>query len=449
MALFKVKKGLDIPITGDPEQIIKESINPASVAILGDDYVGMRPTMEVGIGDRVKLGQLLFTDKKNPKVCYTSPGAGKVVEINRGAKRHFLSLVIELDGEEEVTFKSFSQSKLGTLERNQIVSLLGESGLWTSIRVRPFCKVATPDTTPHSIFITAIDTNPLAPSIEKIVSGNKQNFLDGLQILSKLTDGKLFLCKSSDSEIPTTRIKSLSIEEFFGPHPAGNSGTHIHFLDPVSHKKFVWYVNAQDVIQIGSLFTTGRLNMERIISLAGPAVIQPRLIKTRIGAAIGDITKGQLKQGENRTVSGSILSGHHAIGPKAYLGRFHQQISVLPEGRKREFFGWVKPGLNLYSVKKILLSSLIPNKKFDFTTSLNGGPRAIVPIGNYEKLMPLDIIPTYLLRALAADDIEEAESLGCLELDEEDLALCTFACPSKIDHGANLRRMLTLIEKEG
>ena len=237
--------------------------------------------------------------------------------------------------------------------------------------------------------------------------------------------------------------------EFSGPHPAGNSGTHIHFIDPAGRNKQVWYINAQDVVDVGILFTTGKLNVERVISLAGPSVRNPRLIKTRTGASVEDITKGELKEGEHRIISGSVLSGHEAHGATGFLGKYHQQISVIPEGRKREFLGWLTPGLNLYSSKNIMLSRLFPQKKFAFTTSTCGDKRAIVPVGAYEKVMPLDIMATYLLRALAVDDVEEAEKLGCLELDEEDLALCTFVCPSKIDHGSELRRNLTLIAKEG
>lgn len=449
MGLIKIKKGLDIPITGEPEQLVKATVEPKKVAVLGDDYNDMRPTMAVEVGDQVKLGQLLFTDKKHSKICFTSPGSGKVVEINRGAKRHFLSVVIELSGNSELTFKEYPEAKLGELAREEVTQTLLESGLWTTLRVRPFSKIADPEVTPHSIFVTAMDSNPLAPSVENILEGNEKNFQNGLKIISRLTEGTLFLCKYPGTNIPTADINGLSVEEFSGPHPAGIVGTHIHFLDPVSHQKSVWYINAQDVAQIGSLFTTGKLNMERIIALAGPSVKDPHLIKTRVGASIEDIVRGRLKVGDNRVVSGSVLNGTVASGAVAYLGRFHQQVSVLPEGRRREFFGWVSPGFNQFSVKKILLSSLMPHKKFDMDTSLHGGPRAIVPIGSYEKVMPLDIIPTYLLRSLAVDDVEEAESLGCLELDEEDLALCTFVCPSKIDHGANLRRMLTIIEKEG
>ena len=449
MGLTKIKKGLTLPITGDPEQVISESNIPKRVAVLGDDYVGMKPTMEVKVGDRVKLGQVLFSDKKMPAVKYTSPGAGKVIEINRGEKRHFLSVVIELDGNEEITFQSYSETKLDSLTRKEIVDQLLDSGLWTSLRARPFSRVANPDVQPHSIFITAMDTNPLAPDVDKIIEGNKPNFITGLKILSRLTEGKLHLCKSPAAKIPVNGVDRLNIEEFDGPHPAGNVGTHIHFLDPVGRNKTIWHISAQDVISVGILFSTGKLNTERIVSLAGPGVKNPRLIRTRMGAAISDIVEGELNEGDNRVISGSVFMGHSAEGPVDYLGRYHQQISVLVEWRDRKFFGWLSLGSNLFSVKRILISSLTPKKKFNFTTALQGGKRAIVPSGSYEKVMPLDILPTYLLRALAVSDVEESEALGCLELDEEDLSLCTFVCPSKIDHGINLRRTLTIIEKEG
>ena len=449
MGLTKIKKGLTLPITGDPEQVISESNIPKRVAVLGDDYTGMKPTMEVKVGDRVKLGQVLFSDKKMPAVKYTSPGAGKVIEINRGEKRHFLSVVIELDGNEEITFQSYSETKLDSLTRKEIVDQLLDSGLWTSLRARPFSRVANPDVQPHSIFITAMDTNPLAPDVDKIIEGNKPNFITGLKILSRLTEGKLHLCKSPAAKIPVNGVDRLNIEEFDGPHPAGNVGTHIHFLDPVGRNKTIWHISAQDVISVGILFSTGKLNTERIVSLAGPGVKNPRLIRTRMGAAISDIVEGELNEGDNRVISGSVFMGHSAEGPVNYLGRYHQQISVLVEWRDRKFFGWLSLGSNLFSVKRILISSLTPKKKFNFTTALQGGKRAIVPSGSYEKVMPLDILPTYLLRALAVSDVEESEALGCLELDEEDLSLCTFVCPSKIDHGINLRRTLTIIEKEG
>lgn len=448
MGLIKIKKGLDIPICGEPEQEIYKKENIKKVALIGYDYIGIKPAFAVSVGENVRLGQLLFRDKKMPCVKFTSPGTGKVIAINRGPKRVFESIVIELKGTEELTFDYFSEDQLKTLEIEKVKSILIESGLWTSLRTRPFSKVANPETKPNSIFVTAIDTNPHAPLIEKIINRNRKDFVNGLVVLSKLTSSRLFLNKAKGANIPIAGLDSLSVEEFSGPHPAGNVGTHIHFLDPVHINKTVWHINAQDVIAIGKLFLTGRIFVERIISLAGPSVKNPRLLETRIGVSIDDMIEGELKEQENRVISGSVICGRNAIEANRFLGRYHQQISVLKESRKREFLGWLNPGFNKFSAKNIVLSRFFRRKKFNFTTSLSGGKRAIVPIGIYEKVMPLDIFPTFLLRSLIVNDIEQAEKLGCLELDEEDLALCTFVCPSKNDYGPVLRRNLTIIEKE-
>lgn len=449
MGIIKLKKGLDIPIKGAPVQEVSDATTVKRVAILGNDYVGMKPTMLVQEGDTVKLGQPVFTDKKTPSVQYTSPGSGKVVEINRGAKRVFLSMVIELTGNDELEFASTSESELSNLKREDVTGRLVESGEWTSIRVRPFSKVADPETTPHAIFVTAMDTNPFAPSLEKIISLNVKHFNNGLTVLSKLTEGKVYVCKSSKENVPETDSSQISVEEFEGPHPAGNVGTHIHFLSPVGRNRFVWYVNAQDVIAIGHLFTTGKIMTDRVISLAGSSVKNPRLIKTRRGASITELIANEIKDENYRAISGSVLSGRSAVEAEAYLGRFHQQVSVIPNPAKRNFLGWLNPFVNNYSMKNIVFSKLAPSKQYEFSTEIHGGKRAIVPSGNFEKVIPLDILPTYLLRALAVKDVEEAEQLGALELDEEDLALCTFSCPSKLNYGPMLRENLTIIEKEG
>lgn len=445
MAKIKIKKGLDLPLNGSPKQEISKTIITKKVALLGDDYVGMKPTMLVAVGDEVKKGQLLFTDKKTPGVKFTAIAAGKIVEINRGEKRAFKSMVIEKSGSDEITFKSYSENELSNLTADSVKENLIESGVWTSIRVRPFSKVADPATTPNSIFVTAMDSNPLAPSVEKVLEGKEKAFENGLKVLDKLTEGNLFLCKAPNSKIPTITSNKLKVEEFEGPHPSGLVGTHIHFLDPVSASKKVWYVNAQDVAAIGNLFTTGKIDTERIISVGGSQVKNPTLIKTEIGADLTELTTDVLTVGESRIISGSVLTGHHATGFVSYLGRYHQQVSVIEEDRKRELFGWVNPFGNRFSVKTVVM----PKKKLNLSTALHGGVRALVPVGSYEAVMPLDILPNYLLRALAVNDIEEAEQLGCLELDEEDLALCTFVCPSKMNHGENLRSNLTQIEKEG
>ena len=452
MGLTKIKKGLDVPITGEPEQVVTEGKVSKKVALIGYDYVGMKPTMAAAVGDRVKLGQLLFTDKKMAGVNFTAPGAGTIIAINRGPKRVFESIVIELDDkEDEITFDSYKEDQLADLDAEKVKDNLTRSGLWLSLRARPFGRTANPAETPHSIFVTAMDTNPLAPSVEKILAGSEKDFQNGLKVISRLTAGKLFLCKSPGANIQTVDLASLSAAEFSGPHPAGNVGTHIHFLDPVHRGKTVWHINAQDVAAVGKLFTTGRISVERVVSLAGPAVKRPRLIKTRIGASVEDLVADELKENgaRVRVISGSVLSGRTAAGAVAFLGRYSQQISALEESGKRRFFGWLNPGLNFYSVKPILLSSLFRRKKFAFNTDINGGHRSIFPLGVYEDVMPMDFEITYLLRALMVKDVEEAENLGCLELCEEDLALCSFVSPSKIEYGPVIRENLTIIEKEG
>lgn len=449
MVRIKIKKGLDLPIKGAPVQAISGEKTTGQVAILGADYPGLKPQFKVEVNDRVRQGQVLFTAKSDERIRFTAPVSGTVVAINRGEKRSFVSLVIQVSDEPGITFRSFGANELTVLPRAEVVNLLLESGLWTALRTRPFGKIPNPDSQPYALFITAMDTNPLAPDIAVILKGQEEDFRNGLKVVSHLTGGNLYLCKAPDSAIPTIDLPNLKIAEFAGPHPAGNVGTHIHFLAPASRNRTVWYLNAQDVVAIGKLFVSGELDAQRIIALTGPAVQQPRLIRSRLGARVSDLVAGEIVAGDNRLIAGSVLNGHIATSAEDYLGRYQQQITVIPEGRQREFLGWLKPGWDTFSVKRIVLSRIFNRSEVSFTTALNGSPRAIVPIGVYESVMPLNILPTYLLRALAVDEIEEAEQLGCLELEEEDLALCTFVCPSKIDHGVNLRRVLTLIEKEG
>jgi len=449
MQRITIKRGLNLPIEGDPKQEISDSRPVTTVAVVGPDYVGMKPTMMVKEGDQVKLGQTLFADKKTPGVVYTSPGCGEVVTINRGPKRALQSVVIRLMGDQSQDFTGYAESKLERLHPNSVAENLVASGLWTALRTRPFSKVPPPESTPGSLFVTAMDTNPLAADASLVIAERPDDFRNGLKALSRLSPEKIYLCHAAGDAIPGSDLGCVEAFGFGGPHPAGLPGTHIHFLDPVSRNRTVWHINYQDVMAVGSLFTTGRLDFRRVVSLAGPAVKSPRLIRTRLGANTDELTEGELVEGDNRIVSGSVLSGHATEGPLAFLGRYHLQVSALAEGRQREFWGWMGPGLNKYSLKNIFASKLIPGKKFAMTTATHGGPRAIMPIGSYEKVMPLDILPTFLLRALSVDDVEQAEALGCLELDEDDLALCTCVCPGKGDYGAMLRRNLTIIEKEG
>ncbi|MFZ7186923.1 Na(+)-translocating NADH-quinone reductase subunit A [Avibacterium avium] len=446
--MITIKKGLDLPIAGKPEQVIHNGNAVTEVALLGEEYVGMRPSMKVREGDVVKKGQVLFEDKKNPGVLFTAPASGTVTAINRGAKRVLQSVVIQIEGDDQVTFNKYSADELKSLTSEQVRQNLQASGLWTALRTRPFSKVPAVDAVPSSIFVNAMDTNPLAADPEVVLKAHWDDFTNGLTVLSRLHEGKLHLCKAGDTNIPTVDLPNLAVHDFGGPHPAGLSGTHIHFIDPVSATKTVWYLNYQDVIAFGRLFTTGELYNDRVISLAGPQVKNPRLIRTQLGANLAQLTKGELKEGENRSISGSVLSGHKAEGAVDYLGRYALQVSVIAEGREKEFLGWIMPGANKYSITRTVLGHF-GHKLFNFTTALNGGHRAMVPIGAYERVMPLDIIPTLLLRDLSAGDTDSAQALGCLELDEEDLALCTFVCPGKNDYGPMLRAALDKIEKEG
>lgn len=443
--LIRTKKGLDLPISGEPEQIIHQSSPAESVALIGEDYIGIRPKLLASEGDRVKLGQALFTDKKS-QLNYTSPASGIITHINRGVKRALQSIVIRVEGDEEQSFNLYQRQYLGELTSSSVKDNLLVSGLWTAFRTRPFSKNPAPTTIPHSVFVTAMDTNPLAADPKIVIQEYQRDFIDGLTVVSRLADVPVFLCKAESTDIPVPANDQIIPVDFSGPHPAGLAGTHIHFLDPISTGKTVWYLNYQDVIAIGKLFTSGRLWTERFISLAGPQVQQPRLLKTRIGADIETLIKDELKPGINRVISGSVLSGRHAKGWAGYLGRYHSQISVIEEGGEREFMGWLIPGRRKFSASNIFLSSIFQKRRFDLNSSLNGSIRAMIPLGNFENVMPLDLLPAPLLKALLVNDTETAQALGGLELDEEDLALCTYVCCSKLDYGSALRANLTEIE---
>ncbi|MBE4853868.1 Na(+)-translocating NADH-quinone reductase subunit A [Enterobacter cloacae complex sp. P40RS] len=447
--MFRIRKGLDLPISGVPEQHVTPGASIHHVAILGDDYVGMRPAMLVQEGDRVIKGQALFEDKKNPGVMFTAPASGTVVAIHRGERRVLQSVVIQIEGDEKREFAHYDEADLATLSREAVQAQLLESGLWTAFRTRPFSKTPVPGTVPAAIFVTAIDTNPLSADPQPLILAERKAFDAGLTVLTRLTPGKVHVCQASGGKLGGHPQGQVAFNEFAGPHPAGLVGTHIHFLEPVSLTKQVWHLNYQDVIAIGKLFTTGELHAERIVAIGGPQATQPRLVRTLLGADITALLAGETKEGENRIISGSVLSGRHATGPMAWLGRFHLQVSVVLEGREKELFGWVLPGAEKYSVTRTTLGHFLRHKLFNFSTSTNGGERAMVPIGNYERVMPLDILPTVLLRDLLAGDTDSAQALGCLELDEEDLALCTYVCPGKYEYGPVLREVLTRIEQEG
>ncbi len=447
--MIKIRRGLNLPIEGQPDQVITEGPQIRTAAVVGFDYHGLKPTMAVKEGDKVKIGQLLFTDKKAEGVRYTAPASGTISAINRGYQRALQSVVIDIEGEESVDFSSAKQADLKTLDGVKVAQALLESGLWTALRTRPYSKVPTADSRPHSIFINAMDTNPLAVNPSLVVAEREEEFKAGVAALASLHTGKVYVCHDGQNQIPVPALENVELRAFSGVHPAGNSGTHVHFIDPVSAKKTVWTINYQDVIAVGALISRGVLDVYRVIAVAGPQIEKPAIVKTRLGANLEELTAGNLKVGENRLISGSVFGGRNTWKGIDYLGRYHLQVSVLREGRERPFLHYMVAGLNRFSVMPIYLSKLLSNKKFAFTTSTNGSERAMVPIGSYEKVMPLDILPTQLLRALVVGDTESAQKLGCLELEEEDLALCSFVCSGKYEYGPILRENLERIEKEG
>jgi Na+-transporting NADH:ubiquinone oxidoreductase subunit A len=454
MMQINIDKGLDLPILGDPLQIIHEDANPVrTVGLLGRDYLGLKPSILVQEGERVKIGQALFFDKRNPLIKFTAPAAGVVSAIHRGAKRVLQSVEITIDSEEEsLTFPHYNQEQLLHCSRQQIQENLLNSGLWTALKTRPYSKIPDPETSPNSIFITAMDTNPLAANPTVIIAQYAEDFKNGIVALTRLTEGTVFVCQAPEANVPIVQHKQVQYVAFAGTHPAGLPGTHIHFLDPVNAHKTVWTIAYQEVIAIGKLLTTGKLWCERIIALAGPVVHRPRLIRTRLGANTEELVANELTHTQERILSGSVFSGHRVAQAVHFLGRYHTQITAIEEAKlsERELLGWLRPGEEKFSVINLFISSLKrATKKFAFNTNQNGNFRAMVPFTIYDEIMPLDILTSPLLRALLVSDTDMAQALGCLELDEEDLALCTFVCVGKYEYGPILRANLDKIEREG
>lgn len=406
--------------------------------------------MLVAPGDAVRRGQPLFQDKKNEGVRYTAPAAGRVVELHRGERRALVSVVIEVDerGTERTDFETYQRRSADSLPAADVQALLLESGLWAAFRTRPFSKVPAVNATPAAIFVTATDTRPHAPSPALVLKERLDDLRTGLTVLARLRGVPVFFCHDAATqyEVPA----GVTAAAFAGPHPGGNAGWHIHTLMPASLDRVAWTIGYQDVVAIGRLFSTGDLDVARVVALSGPSVNRPRLLRTRLGASIEELTAGQLKPGAHRVISGSVLDGRAITGPgDAFLGRYHNQIAALPEAGAREMFGYIVPGAEKFSVTNTVLGAWRGRHRFALTTSTNGSPRAMVPIGSYERVMPFDMLPTMLLRALITKDDLRAVALGALELDEDDVALCTYVCPGKYEYGPLLRGTLERIEKEG
>lgn len=419
---FRIRRGLDVRIPGAPRQEIDGEPPVSTVAVLGADHRLRRAVPLVAVGDRVRLGGPLVADRRTEGVVVTSPGAGVVTQVERGERRRLRAVVIALDGDDEEPLDAVDPRRVPSLPRDEIVALLTRGGLWPALRERPFHRVPPPTSVPDALFVTAVDTNPLAPRPDVVIAARADDFALGLAAVSRLTDGPVFLCTEPGSVAPTGDPGRVTAVAFAGPHPAGLVGTHVHLLRPVVAGRRIWHIGYQDVIAAGRQLATGRRCVERVVALGGPAVRSPRLIRTRLGACVADLVRGELHEGPSRLVSGPVLSGRQASGWGRYLGRHHLQVCAVPE-----------PG-----------EAARPRRPW--TTARHGRPGPMLPTEDFERVLPLDLLPTPLLRALVLGDDEAAAELGCLELDEEDLALCTYVCPSKIDYGPLLTRALERLE---
>ncbi len=447
MQTFKLKKGLELPIEGAPDQTIQPGPEFSQVAALGGDYLGLKPRMLVQEGDEVQRGTPLFCHKDVPEAMMVAPMTGKVIQINRGARRVLQSVVIEISDPNDAGVDFSGVGNGDTAEG--VAEKLCAAGLWTAFRTRPYSKMPAPGTKPAAIFVTAMDSEPLAADAAVIIADAGEAFAAGLAAVAKLSDGKTYLCHKDGDKIPGADVAGVEAAAFAGPHPAGLAGTHIHFLEPLAGDKQVWTIGYQDVIAIGRLMQSGHLDPNVVIALSGPGARQPRLIRTAMGASTDELTKDEINvDGTPRIISGSVLSGTQAEGPTAYLGRFARQITIIREDHDQIPMGWIRPMPSKYSFQPVLGSAL-SSKLYNLTSNLNGGRRAMVPTGVFERLMPQDYLPTQLLRALLVMDTDTAQALGALELDEEDLGLVGFACPAKYEYGLALRDCLAKIEKEG
>ncbi|MEM6824524.1 MAG: Na(+)-translocating NADH-quinone reductase subunit A [Pseudomonadota bacterium] len=446
MADIKLKRGLNIPITGVPAQKIHTGPEIRSVALLGADYLGLKPRLAVSEGDIVGPGSAIFAHKDTPEALVVSPISGRIKAVNRGARRVLISVEIQaIAGGEALDFSAVGDVST----REGLVERLAASGLWGAFRTRPYSKVPTPGDVPAAIYVTAMDTEPLAPDASIVIADAKDAFVTGLEAVARLSGGSTYLCHETGKDVPGGGIEGVTTADFSGPHPAGLPGTHMHFLEPPSSERMAWTIWYQDVIAIGRLLETGRLNPERVIALSGPLCKNPRLIRTVMGASMLDLTDGEIDASRQpRLISGSVLSGRAGEGPSAYLGRYARQITVIEEDREQIPMGWIRPMPGKYAVQPVL-GSAFSKKLHALTSNLNGGRRAMVPIGTFEELMPQDFLPTQLLRSLLVMDTDSAQALGALELDEEDLGLVGFACPAKYEYGMALRDCLSKIEKEG
>lgn len=445
--VINLKRGLNIRLKGDAEKVLGTSILADKVALKPTDFPGLSPKILVRPGQEIKAGEPVFLDKYNPEILFTAPISGEVLSINRGERRKVLEIIIKADGKNEsVEFNKVDPLKLS---REEIKEQLKKSGTWAFLKQRPYGTVAKPETTPLHIFISGFDSAPLAPDYEFILKGQSASFQTGINALSKLTDGKIHVgIKPDQANGFFSGIKNIETTQFIGPHPAGNVGIQIHHVSPIGKGDIIWTINPQDVVFIGRLFETGKVDFSKIIALTGSEIKTPNYIKVVLGTNLSGLLKNNTKQsGKLRYISGNVLTGEQ-VDADDFLGFYSQQVTVIPEGDYYEFLGWAMPRLNKFSLSRSYFSWLMPKKEYVADSNLNGEERAYVMTGQYEKVLPMDILPVFLMKAIIAEDIDKMEQLGIYEVIEEDMALCEYVCTSKIEVQSILRNGINLMIKE-
>ena len=445
--VIKIRKGLDIKLKGTAEKIISQAEPATTFATKPTDFPGLTPKLNARPEDKVKAGSVLFFDKIRPEIKFTSPVSGIVKAVNRGERRRILEVVVESDGKyESLDFKAGDPNGMS---RDEVRQKILDAGLWPAIRQRPYAIIASPQSEPKAIFISGFNTAPLAPDLDFVVKGQNREFQAGIDALKKLTNGEIHL--SLNSTYPPSDVftgaENVRLHYFRGPHPAGLPGIQIHHIDPVNKGDIVWYVNPQEVIMIGRLFLTGYYNPARVIALTGSEILKPRYYKVFGGTSIEPLLKDNLKGTNLRYISGDALTGSR-ISKIGYLGYYDSQLTVLPEGDHYEMLGWILPGFKKFSISRSFPTWFIPNREYLIDTNLKGGVRPFVLTGEYEKVLPMNLYPMQLLKAILVEDIEKMEALGIYEVGEEEFALCEFVCASKIEIQSIIRDGINLMIKE-
>ncbi|NPA37442.1 MAG: Na(+)-translocating NADH-quinone reductase subunit A [Chlorobi bacterium] len=444
--VIKIKRGLDIPLMGKAEKVNIESDLPNLFALKPTDFNGLTPKLEKKAGEKVKAGTVLFHDKYRPEIKFVSPVSGELLAVNRGERRKILEIVIKSDG--EFSKEDFGKADVSKLSREEVIEKMLAAGVWPFIRQRPYDIIASPTDKPKAVFVSGFDTSPLAPDYEFILDGQEKEFQAGIEVLRKLSDDNVHI--GIDNRTPSSIFKGLTgvtLHAFEGPHPAGNVGIQLHHVLPVFKGDKIWVTQPQDIITIGKLFTEGVFDASRTVVLAGSEVEKKGYYKTMIGASILPLVENNLVQDNVRYISGNVLTGTR-IEKDGYLGFYHSQVTVIPEGNYHEFLGWALPGFGKFSVSRAYFSWLSPKKEYRLDTNLHGGKRAFVVSGQYEKVLPMDVLPEFLFKAIITEDIDKMEQLGIYEIVEEDVALCEFVDTSKIDLQKIVRDGIELMIKE-